>query len=102
MELTAIAELDKRRRDAAEHPESSRLHDHVNAELAAALTMTGKSADALLDLSRALARLLAVLSALAEGRIDRDRAAVFAAELAVLDAKAAAAVAMGSPTWPGS
>jgi hypothetical protein len=95
MEFTAVAELDARRRAEAEHPESSRVHDHVNAELAAALTMTGKSADALLDLSRALARLPAVLTALAAGRIDRDRAAVFAAELAGLDAKAAAAVAMG-------
>jgi hypothetical protein len=102
MEFTAIAELDKRRREAAGHPESSRVHDHVNAELAVALTMTGKSADALLDLARALARLPVVLAALAQGRIDRDRAAVFAAELAVLDAKAAAAVAMGFTGIAGS
>jgi len=95
MEFTAIAELDKRRREAAEHPASSRVHDHVNAELAAALVLTGRSADALLDLSRALARLPVVLAALAEGRIDRDRASVFAAELAALDAKKAATVAMG-------
>jgi hypothetical protein len=95
MEFTAIVELDRRRRGAADRPESSRVHDHVNAELAAALVLTGRSADALLDLSRGLARLPAVLAALAQGRIDRDRAAVFVAELAVLDAKNAAAVAMG-------
>ena len=95
VEFTAIAELDRRRLEAAEHPESSRMHDHVNAELAAALVLTGRSADALLDLTRGLARLPAVLAALAAGQIDRDRAAVFAAELAVLDAKKAAAVAMG-------
>ena len=95
MEFTAIAELDKRRREAAGRPESSRVHDHVNAELAAALVLTGRSADALLDLSRGLARLPAVLAALAAGQIDRDRAAVFAAELAVLDAAKAAAVAVG-------
>jgi hypothetical protein len=95
VEFTAVAELDKRRRAQAERPESSRVHDHVNAELAAALVVTGRSADALLDLSRGLARLPVVLAALAAGRIDRDRAAVFVAELAVLDAKAAAAVAMG-------
>jgi hypothetical protein len=102
MEFTAIAELDKRRREAAEHPESSRVHDHVNAELAAALVLTGRSAEALLDLARALARLPVVLAALAEGRIDRDRAAVFAAELAALDAKKAAAIAMGFTGIAGS
>src|SRR5215469_14876576 len=95
VEFTAIAELDRRRLEAAEHPESSRVHDHVNAELAAALVLTGKSADALLDLTRGLARLPAVLAALAAGQIDRDRAAIFAAELTALDARKAAAVAMG-------
>ncbi len=94
MEFTAVAELDRRRRAAAERPESSRVHDHVNAEVAAALVLTGRSADALLDLSRSLARLPLVLAALAAGRIDRERAAVFAAELAVLDERSAAAIAM--------
>ncbi len=94
MEFTAVAELDKRRRAAARRPESSRVHDQVNAELAAALVLTGRSADALLDLSRGLVRLPPVLAGLAAGKIDRERAAVFVAELAVLDAKAAAAVAM--------
>jgi hypothetical protein len=94
MEFTAVAELDKRRRAQAERPGSSRVHDHVTAELAAALVLTGRSADELLGMARGLARLPMVLKALAEGRIDRARAAVFVAELAALDDRLARAVAM--------
>jgi len=94
MEFTAVAELDSRRRAQADRPESSRVHDHVNAELAAALVLTGRSADGLLDISRGLARLPVALAALAAGQIDRERAAVFVAELAVLDDRAAEQVAL--------
>jgi hypothetical protein len=89
MEFTAVAELDQRRRAQVARPMSSDVHDHVNAELAAALTMTGKTADALLGNARGLARLPAVLAALTAGQIDRDRALVFVSELTALDDQAA-------------
>ena len=88
-ELTAAAELDaRRRRDAAVMKgaagESSAVSERVAAELAAALTLTGRTADSLLGLARDLARLPAVMAALAAGRIDLAKARVFAAELAPL------------------
>jgi hypothetical protein len=94
MEFTAVAELDRRRRAQAKRPGSSQVHDHGTAELAAALVLTGRSADALLGMARGLAQLPAVLAALAAGRIDRERAAVFVAELSALDDRAAEAVAL--------
>ncbi|HET9899022.1 MAG TPA: DUF222 domain-containing protein [Streptosporangiaceae bacterium] len=84
IELSAVAELDARRQARAAHPISSRLNEHVNSEIAAALVLTGRSAEETLDLARGLARLPMVLAALAEGRIDRARAAVFVTELAAL------------------
>ncbi len=93
VELRAVAELDQRRRARSAHPGSSRTSEHVNDELAAALTMTGRSADALLTLSRDLARLPMVLAALAAGVIDRAKAAVFGAELAALTDVQACAIA---------
>jgi hypothetical protein len=102
VELAAVAELDHRRVRAAGRPGSSLVDDHVAAELAAALVLTGRSADALLGLARDLARLPAVRKALLEGRIDRARAVVFAAELAGLGDIAAAAVAMGFAGIAGS
>lgn len=74
-------------------PSWSRISEHVSSELAAALTLTGRSADALLGLSRELARIPTVLAALLSGRIDRARAVVFASELSGLGDVAAAAVA---------
>jgi len=93
IELYAVGELDGRRSRAAERPKSSRAAEHVCDELAAALTLTSRSADALLGLSRNLARLPMVLAALLAGKIDRQRAEIFAAELSALDDVAAAAVA---------
>ncbi len=72
---------------------SSRAAEHVSDEVAAALTLTGRSAEALLVLSRDLARLPAVLGALEAGVIDRARAAVFAAELANLGDRHAQVIA---------
>ena len=94
LELTAVAELDARRIRAAARPGSSRASEHVSDELAAALVLTGRSADVLLTLARDLARLPAVLAALLAGRIDRARAAVFASELAALTGRQAAAAAI--------
>jgi hypothetical protein len=94
LELTAVSELDARRRRQAARPSSSRAGEHVSAELAAALILTGKAADLLLGLSRELDRLPMVLKSLREGRIDRARAAVFAEELVLLTKVQARAIAM--------
>ena len=93
IELAAVAELDSRRLRESERPGWSAVSEHVAAELAAALTLTGRSADSLLGLARDLARLPAVLRALLAGTIDRARAVVFAAELAALGDRAANAAA---------
>ncbi len=98
IELTVAAELDgRRRRDAAlAKPgagESSRVSDHVAAELAAALTLTSWAADDLLGLATQLARLPSVRAALMAGEIDLAKARVFAAELSALDDRAANEIA---------
>jgi Domain of unknown function (DUF222) len=84
VELRAVGELDVRRKRESGRPGWSRIGEHVSGELAAALTLTGRSADSLLCLARDLARLPMVLQALAEGRIDLARAQTFASELAAL------------------
>ncbi len=93
IELAAVAELDSRRLRESRRPGWSRVSEHISAELAAALVLTGRSADALLCLARDLARLPAVLRALLGGTIDRARATVFAAELSALGDLAANAAA---------
>ena len=93
VEFRAVGELDARRKRESGRPGWSRVSEHISCELAAALTLTGRSADLLLCLSRDLARLPMVLRALAEGRIDRARAEIFATELAALGDVAAAAIA---------
>ncbi len=86
LELAAVAELDARRAGPG-----GREGEHVAEEIAAALTLTGRSADTLLELSRRLERLPATRALLAAGIIDRTRAAVIADQLALLpDADAAA------------
>ena len=102
VELAAVAELDARRMRAAARPGWSRVSEHVSEELAAALVLTGRSADSLLGLARDLARLPAVLRALLAGRIDLARARVFAAELSGLSDLKAAAVAMAYLAQAGS
>jgi hypothetical protein len=93
VELAAVAERDRRRLRESGRPGWSRVSETIAAELAAALVVTGRSADSLLGLARDLTRLPAVLQALLEGRIDRARAMVFAAELAGLDDQKANAAA---------
>ena len=101
-EIAAVAELDARRMRAAARPGWSRVSEHVSEELAAALVLTGRSADSLLGLARDLVRLPAVLRALLAGRIDLARARVFAAELSGLSDLMAAAVAMAYLAQAGS
>lgn len=102
LELEAVAELDARRmaqatRAQATRAQATRASDpractHTSEELAAALILTGRSADALLDLAAGLVRLADVRAALAEGTIDRARVVVFAHELAAVDDEHAAAI----------
>src|SRR5215472_4203030 len=90
VELDVVAELDRRRVASG----SSRAGEQVSAELAVALTLTGRSADALLCMSRDLGRLPAARAGLFRGQIDRAKAGVFAAELAAVSDTLAAAIAM--------
>jgi hypothetical protein len=87
LKLAVVAELDARR--AAP---DGREGEHVAGELAAALTLTGRSASSLLELSRRLERLPQTTALLAAGVIDRSRAAVIADQLSLLDDADAAAV----------
>jgi hypothetical protein len=91
-ELAAVAELGRRRARAAETAGEPGLADHLGDELAIAMTLTGRSADALLDFAHTLARLPGTRAALAAGQIDQARARVLADELAGLDGPLAAAV----------
>jgi hypothetical protein len=80
LELAAVADLAARREAEAETGGACAPGEHIGDEIAAALTLTGRAADALLDLATALRRLPATMTALATGRIDRYKAAVIADE----------------------
>jgi hypothetical protein len=84
-EMAAVMELVRRRRAQSEEPDTSRLAEHINDELAAGLTLTGRSADRLISMSSGLARLREVHAALESGQIDWAKACVFVSELAALD-----------------
>lgn len=91
-ELAAVAELAERR--AAEpFGQGPRPAERVSAEVAAALTLTSRAADAEVALATGLSRLDAVGTALRRGEIDLARASVFVEELAGLDSQLAAALA---------
>ena len=90
-EIAAVAELDRRRRAEVAAGADPRLAEHVGDELAASLTLTTRSADALLDFACGLARLPLTRAALEAGRIDRARALVITEGVSGLtDAHAAA------------
>src|SRR6202034_3069221 len=69
-----------------------RPFDHIDDEVAVALTLTRRSAARLLDLALSLDRLPLTRAALAAGLIDERRAEVIAEEVAELDDEHAAAV----------
>lgn len=92
IEFAAIAELDARRRKATPRGTSA-TYDHITAEVAAALVLSSRPAEELLELARGVARFPGVQAALLAGQVDRDRVAVFVAELAMLDDQKANAVA---------
>jgi hypothetical protein len=93
IELAAVAGLNSRRAAAARAAGDGRQHRHVGDEIAAALTLTCRAADKLLDLATGVGRLPAVAGALAAGRIDVPRAMVYHHELAALADVPAAAIA---------
>src|SRR5215831_2053992 len=92
LELAAVTDLATRREAEAAEAESRAPGEHIGDEIAAALTLTARAADVLLDLATALHSLPATMAALAAGRIDRYRATVIADELAGLGDEHAAAV----------
>ena len=102
VELRAVSHLAGRRAAHATVTGSSRQADHVADEVAAALTLTCRSADKLLGLAAAITRLPAAAAALAAGQIDMPRAIAFADELSGLgDVAAAAVAALAAPDAPG-
>ncbi|HYV81565.1 MAG TPA: DUF222 domain-containing protein [Streptosporangiaceae bacterium] len=92
MELAAVTDLATRREAESAEEGSCAPGEHTGDEIAAALTLTARAADVLLDLATALRRLPATMAALAAGRIDRYRATVIADELGGLGDEHAAVV----------
>jgi len=97
LELATINELAGRRAGADGCP-----GEHVEEEVAAALTLTGRAAGRQVGLADGLARLPGVGRALAAGRIDLPKASVFTGQLMLLEIIAANAIAaVVLPDAPG-
>ena len=92
LKLAATSQLAARREADGHKSGDWRPFDHVDDEVAVALTLTRRSAALLLDLALALDRLPLTRAALAAGQIDECRAEVIAEELSGLDDAHAAAV----------
>lgn len=93
-QVSSVLALARRRAAQSAAPGSSRLAEHVSDELAAALTLTGRSAGRLLTVACGLARLPEVRAALGTGRLDWPKACVLVDELdAVEDDVLAAGIA---------
>jgi hypothetical protein len=91
LELAAAGDL-WRRRVSEEEAGDTGAAVRLDAEIAAALTLTGRAAGRVLDLAVALRRLPATSRALAAGDIDVPRATVIANEVTGLTGRHAAAV----------
>jgi hypothetical protein len=101
MELGCVGDL-WRRRTAEEDAGDEGAAGHAGDEIAAALTLTGRAADGVLDLAIVLQRLPATSAALAAGDIDLPRARVIADEVTGLtDEHAAAVDRVIASTTPG-
>ena len=97
LELATISELAARRAGPDGRP-----GEHVEEEVAAALTLTAHAAGQRVAVAGGLARLPGVGRALAAGRIDADKAKVFTDQLMLLDVIAANAIAgLVLPGAPG-
>ncbi|MGO8956298.1 MAG: hypothetical protein ACLQFR_02820 [Streptosporangiaceae bacterium] len=92
-EAAAVSALAARRAAQAHNRDDPNLAEHVDDEVAAALTLTGRSAGRLRSVAAGLARLPLVLAALARGEIDWARACVLVDELAGLGDEDAAEIA---------
>jgi hypothetical protein len=93
-QAAAVAALLTRRFAQARDREQPHLAEHVSDELAAALVLTGRSAQVLADQAAGLATFPAVHAALREGKLDWRRAVIFAVELSgVTDEEAARQIA---------
>ena len=92
LKLAATSRLAARREADGRQSGDWRPFDHVDDEVAVALTLTRRSAARLLDLALSLDRLPLTRAALAAGLIDERRAEVIAEELSGLDDEHAAAV----------
>jgi hypothetical protein len=92
IELEAVSELTSRRL-AEPARRGPRPGDRATAEIAAALTLTGRSAELLAHLATTVECLGGVRDALSAGLIDLPRARIFADELCVLDWAPAARIA---------
>jgi Domain of unknown function (DUF222) len=90
--VAAVSGLAARRETAGRQSGDWRPFDHIDDEVAVALTLTRRGASRLLDLALALDRLPLTRAALAAGLIDERRAEVIAEEVAELDDEHAAAV----------
>jgi hypothetical protein len=90
--VAAVSGLAARREQSGQESGDWRPFDHVDDEVAVALTLTRRSAARLLDLALSLDRLPLTRAALAAGLIDERRAEVIAEEVADLDDEHAAAV----------
>jgi hypothetical protein len=92
VELAAVTELAERR--AAEPSgQGPQPAERVSAEVAAALTLTSRAAEAEVELASGMSRLDAVGTALRRGELDLARASVFVEELTGLDWLRASALA---------
>ena len=90
--VSAVSDLAARREAAGWATGDWRPFDHVNDEIAVALTLTRRSAGRLLDFALGLDRLPLTRAALPAGQIDERRAEVIAEEVSGLDDEHAAAV----------
>ena len=90
--VSAVSGLAARREAAGRATGDWRPFDHVDDEIAVALTLTRRSAGRLLDFALGLDRLPLTRAALAAGQIDERRAEVIAEEVSGLDDEHAAAV----------
>ena len=90
--VAAVSGLAARREAEGRKSGDWRPFDHVDDEVAVALTLTRRSGGRLVELALALDRLPRTRAALAAGLIDERRAEVIAEELAGLDDEHAAAV----------
>ena len=92
LRVAAVSGLAARREAAGRESADWRPFDHIDDEVAMALTLTRRSGGRLVELALGLDRLPLTRAALAAGLIDERRAEVIAEELSGLDDEHAAAV----------